>query len=142
MTVIDDAYAELVALLAEATLKVEVDGTAYDVPVDNVAAFAMSPVDPPFLEVGPSSDDLLTFDDEGITFGGAMLHAQVLMAVPAGDADVQVGQLNDLILQVVAVVNDSDDFMVSRVVRPHRVEVNGQTYLGTTVEVLRNIDLR
>lgn len=142
MTVIDDAYAELVALLAEATLKVEVDGTAYDVPVDNVAAFAMSPVDPPFLEVGPSSDDLLTFDDEGITFGGAMLHAQVLMAVPAGDADVQVTQLNDLILQVVAVVNDSDDFMVSRVVRPGSVEVNGQTYLGTTVEVLRNIDLR
>jgi hypothetical protein len=140
MTTIDDAFDQLVSLLADATITLFDSNTP--IPVDNVAAFALNPVDPPFIEVRPSvASDYLTFDDEGIFFGNAVLHAAILIAVPAADSDIEAAQVNDLIVQIIQLLMPSPDFAVTSA-RTNPVEVNGQTYAGAIVEVGTQISLR
>jgi hypothetical protein len=137
-TSIDDAFADLVELLADAT--VTFDGNP--VPVDNVAAFVLNPVTPPFIEVLPSvSDDYLTFDDEGLMLGHTVVHGTALVAVPEADNDIVIGQINDLTLQIIAAVNPSPTWWVVRVTRPQGVEVNGQVYPGVAVELAAQVPL-
>lgn len=138
MTSIDEAFQALVGVLAEATVTFGGDV----VPVDNVEAFAVNPVTPPFIEVLPSvSNDYLTFDDESLMFGNGVLHGTVLAAVPEADNDVVIGQINDLILQVLAAINPSPLWWVVSVSRPQGVEVAGQVYPGVAIEVAAQIPL-
>lgn len=138
MTTIDTAFADLVTLLQDATITIG----GNPVLVGNVAAFALNPVDPPFIEVRPSvANDYLTFDDEGLFFGNGVLHAAIVAAVPAADSDIEAAQVNDLIVQIIQQLMPSPDFAVTSA-RTIPVEVNGQTYAGAIVEVGTQISLR
>ncbi|WGL50643.1 hypothetical protein P5P86_11775 [Nocardioides sp. BP30] len=137
-TSIDGAFTALVDLLSDATITM----ADHVLPVDNVSAFVLNPVAPPFIEVLPSiANGYLSFDDEGLNFGNAVLHMTVLVAVPSADNDVVVGQINDLILQIAAAIAPSALFWVVNVASPQGVEAGNQIYPGVAIEVAAQIPL-
>jgi hypothetical protein len=135
---IDEAVAALVQILTGTTITV--DGVA--IPLDHISAYAIDPIGPPFIEVMPSvTSDYLSFDDEGLSFGGnAILHLAILATVPDADNDIVVGQINDLIGQVVRVL-DPTSFYVASVSRPGGVDVAGQPHFGVAIEVATEVHL-
>lgn len=109
-----------------------------DVLGEGTQVFAIIPerVVPPFVSIGPSDPYI---DYEGAVFGGRIVHLTASCVVAPGTNDKQADALDDLIVQVVGIVDDSGDFVVERVEQPGQLAVNGQAHLGANVMVRTEI---
>jgi hypothetical protein len=103
--------------------------------VDNVYVVAPAKAAPPMAYVGPGAP-YITY--EGATFGGEIVRCDVVVVAGRGTNDKAAEDLDLLVLSVIDSI-DPAMFQVNDVGRPGRVNINGQEYLATSIEVQTEI---
>ncbi len=99
-------------------------------------AFTIIPekVSPPFVAVAPDDPYIAYEAGAGLSFGEAFVRHRLVLVVEAGSNDVKADALDALILQVLAI--DFDPHQVVSVDEPGSIPINGQTHLGTSVNLI------
>lgn len=98
-------------------------------------------IDPPLAFVAPD-DPYVDFD--GGTFGEAIAHHQVVLVVAAGDNDVQIGDLDEMVLAVLGAYQSGQlgDHVVVDVQQPGQLSINGQAHLAVGISTVVPFSLR
>lgn len=91
---------------------------------------------PPLVFVGPG-DPYITY--EGATFGGDLLHHQLVVVGDVGTNDFRADGLDDLIGRTLDVVDELEGFALQEVRQPGQIKVNGQDCLAVAVNVISEI---
>lgn len=105
---------------------------------DDVQVFATIPevVTPPFVAIGPG-DPYVEF--EGAVFGGMRVRLAVSCIVAPGTNDLQAKALDELLLKVADLIDDTGDFVVEQVQQAGQLAVNNQAHLGATLTALTEV---
>lgn len=104
----------------------------------NVYVAVPNVVSPPCTFVAPGSP-YLTHD--GASFGGTVAHYSVVTIAGRGTNDVAAEELDGQILDLVALIGNSDDFTLDDVGQPGQIAISGQSYLAASIEVQTEVRL-
>lgn len=104
------------------------------VATDDLQAFTTAPtrVSPPCVFVAPG-DPYIT--REGANFRSSIVSHQVVVVGPTGVSDSQAEHLDELVLQVLAALDEDDDLWVGEVGRPGQITLGAQSYLAAPIDV-------
>lgn len=101
-------------------------------------SFAPEQVTPPFAYVGPDEPYMQL---EGAGYGGRAIARFVIGVVAeAGTNDVRAEQTDELVLQVMRALWDTD-WAIGSVDEPGEIGINGQSYIAAPIHVHAEIDL-
>jgi hypothetical protein len=127
MSAISDARKDVVTRMADFSATVSAS-----VPENVVPPCAFVVAGEPYLEA----------NFQGMNFGESKLNLSLILVAEASGNDLAADDLDALIVEAVAFLENENDLYLDGVDRPAAVSLNGQAYLGCLVNFARIVRLR
>lgn len=86
-----------------------------------------------------AAEPYLSWEDDGLMYGEALMRLNVSTLVPTGESDVEAEQLDAEVLKAYGVLLGFPDWTVRQVLQPGRVVINNAVHLACAIEVVRPV---